>query len=95
MRDRAAMYRQPESKVVVGATASGLAVWTGRRGSGRAKRKQHCGVIMSLPVKVASSEPFQMAKVGLSWDEFEMVKSRTPWKTTPYPLVFTVNHYML
>ena len=40
-----------------------------------------------LPVKVASSEPFEMANVGLCWDEFRMVKVPDALEIQPPPYV--------
>ena len=53
--------------------------------SGRAKREQNFGLSISLPVKVASSEPFKMVKVGLCWDEFRMVKVPDALENQPPP----------
>ena len=50
-----------------------------------AKRQRNFGEISSLSVKVGGFGEFKMVKVGLSWDEFKMVKVLDPLDNQPPP----------
>ena len=52
---------------------------------GARKREREFWGNVDLPVKVASSEHFKMVKVGLSWDEFKMLKILDPLENQPPP----------